>query len=419
MQCAAPGVFYMKGASKGDVYVLNTKPTSFSSAERFCQTQGGHLAAYETLEDQVDVESTFIKLGFLLPYYHTEYLIGLKADPWPRFNWTNLYVSALDPYNNSLYYNWGFDGKFNRTAPRKAGNTCGVANFEASASGAWGWMDVRCADPYTFICRVHAPCTVNPPKYMVSSTNATFQYFPCNYTFDKAEVECNKAGGHLASYSMLPEQREAEKWYTGNGYMLPLNQTFHWLGLKANVTTVSSAGPEYFNWMDPTVPDMHNSTIGYMHWALSGQPDNAMPSELCSGANHTEGYNGAAGWSDFNCTYSYEFMCRMIAPGPGKCLLREKTNYTYCINTMPMGFDAAEAYCNTLGGHLPSYLNADEQREVETNYTRLGYLIGPSQLYYWMGLTGQGVGWPNFRWGLSYVRTAACSSEGRKSAVYA
>ncbi len=70
---------------------------------------------------------------------------------------------------------------------------------------------------------------------------------------------------------------------------------------------------------------------------------------------------------------------------------------TYCINIMQMGFDAAEAYCNTLGGHLPSYQNADEQREVETNYTRMGYLIGPSQVYYyWMGLTGQGVGWPNF-----------------------
>jgi hypothetical protein len=68
---------------------------------------------------------------------------------------------------------------------------------------------------------------------------------------------------------------------------------------------------------------------------------------------------------------------------------------------MQMGFDAAEAYCNTLGGHLPSYQNADKQREVETNYTRMGYLIGPSQVYYyWMGLiTGQGVGWPNFRWG--------------------
>ncbi len=43
-------------------------------------------------------------------------------------------------------------------------------------------MDVRCADPYTFICRVHAPCSVRPPKYSPSNTNVTFQYFPCNYT---------------------------------------------------------------------------------------------------------------------------------------------------------------------------------------------------------------------------------------------
>ena len=53
-----------------------------------------------------------------------------------------------------------------------------------------------------------------------------------------------------------------EKWYTGNGYMLPLNQTFQWIGIKANVTSVSSAGPEYFNWMDPTIPNIH--ALGYV-----------------------------------------------------------------------------------------------------------------------------------------------------------
>ena len=405
----------MKSGIQGDVYVLNTKPTSFSSAEQFCQGQGGHLAAFNSLEEQLEMENYFIEKGFLLPYYHTEYLMGMKASPWPQFNWTDKYLPPLSPYNSSLYYNWGYDGMVNRTAPRKQGNTCAVANFDSILNGAWGWLDVRCADPYTFICRVHAPCSVVPPAYMAATTNATFQYFPCNLTYDKAELQCNRVGGHLASYSAMYEQKEVEKWYSGNGYLLPVNKTFYWMGLKANVTAVSSPGPEYFNWLDPTVPDLHAPTA-YMHWGPSGQPDNGIPTELCAGGNFSEAYNAASGWTDFNCSLATEFMCRQIPPGPGACILRGKTNYTYCINTLPMSFDAAEAYCNTLGGHLPSYLNTDEHKEIEVNFTRMGYLIGASQQYYWMGLTGQGVGWPNFRWA-ARVGSGALSSAGGWLAV--
>ncbi len=58
------------------------------------------------MEDQIDVESTFIKLGFLIPYYHTEYLIGLKAHPWPRTLQLDQPLHANHgpgPRNNSLY----------------------------------------------------------------------------------------------------------------------------------------------------------------------------------------------------------------------------------------------------------------------------------------------------------------------------
>ena len=90
MQSAAYAVFYYKSGIQGDVYVLNTKPTAYSAAELFCQGQGGHLAAYASADEQGEVEAYFIAQGFLLPNFHKSYLLGMKAWPWPQFNWTNL-----------------------------------------------------------------------------------------------------------------------------------------------------------------------------------------------------------------------------------------------------------------------------------------------------------------------------------------
>jgi hypothetical protein len=120
------------------------------------------------------------------------------------------YLPGLTPYNKSVYYNWGTDPVTNKTSPATRASTCGVASFDMAAGGAWGWNDTRCADPYVFVCRVRYPCSVTPPSY-TASTGATFQYFPCNLTYDKAEVECNKVGGHLAGYRSEAEQREVEK----------------------------------------------------------------------------------------------------------------------------------------------------------------------------------------------------------------
>jgi hypothetical protein len=110
------------------------------------------------------------------------------------------YLPALTPSNRSVYYNWGTDPDTNRTSPATRGSTCGTASFDLVATGGWGWNDTRCADPYVFMCRVRAPCTVRPPAY-TAATGATFMYFPCNLTFSKAQVECNKVGGHLAGYT--------------------------------------------------------------------------------------------------------------------------------------------------------------------------------------------------------------------------
>ena len=42
--------------------------------------------------------------GFLLPYYHTSYWIGLVLDLWPSFKWVDPAMPLVTP---PYYYNWG------------------------------------------------------------------------------------------------------------------------------------------------------------------------------------------------------------------------------------------------------------------------------------------------------------------------
>jgi hypothetical protein len=110
-------------------YILNTTATDFWAAERICNARGGHLVAYDELEEQVAVEQVgarrehldrrrpcrvapgtacswgaaevgalppallqcFIQQGFLLPKFHQFYWMGLASGvngaAWPNFTW--------------------------------------------------------------------------------------------------------------------------------------------------------------------------------------------------------------------------------------------------------------------------------------------------------------------------------------------
>lgn len=44
-----------------------------------CRRNGGHLAAFTTSTEQLEVETAFINNGWLLPAFHMGYWIGLSA----------------------------------------------------------------------------------------------------------------------------------------------------------------------------------------------------------------------------------------------------------------------------------------------------------------------------------------------------
>jgi hypothetical protein len=49
---AAAGYQYISPVS-GATFVLDTKPANFTTAEAYCNTQGGHLVYYTSVEEQV------------------------------------------------------------------------------------------------------------------------------------------------------------------------------------------------------------------------------------------------------------------------------------------------------------------------------------------------------------------------------
>ena len=58
--CAAPGIFTYRSQGRRNSYILNTNPTSFKSAQTFCNTQGGHLASWDSYAEQYEVEQYFV-----------------------------------------------------------------------------------------------------------------------------------------------------------------------------------------------------------------------------------------------------------------------------------------------------------------------------------------------------------------------
>ena len=96
------------------------------------------------------------------------------------------------------------------------------------------------------------------------------------------------------------------------GSLMPGFHSFYWLGLAA------TTWPK-FAWTDGTLGP--NSTT-YGHWGYYMpqniiEPNNLFPPELCAGANASQTYDQAWGWSDTGCSVVAPFVCRRLGGFPG------------------------------------------------------------------------------------------------------
>ena len=63
----------------GNTFYMNTSLVDQATAQEDCKRNGGHLAAYISLEEQAEVEQFYTKRGFLLPKFHQTYWMGLRV----------------------------------------------------------------------------------------------------------------------------------------------------------------------------------------------------------------------------------------------------------------------------------------------------------------------------------------------------
>ncbi len=345
----------------------------------------------------------------MLPGYHTFYWMGLVADQWPKFYWKDL--TPVEGGDILDVGHWGYFMPQNIREPNNiyGQEDCVGANLTQAWDGAWGWSDTQCSGKWPALCRI----VPNRQWYYKSpTTNLTYIFNNSFVNQQDGELGCQDSGGHLVSFHAIEEQQEVraarlvlhtwhficnamhilsvlmqqqgtgcskpnpacttsgcmlilllhasqvEDYYIGKGILMPGFHKSYWVGLRA------SAWPD-FAWIDRTA----NTVIDYAHWGLlpdgSQEPNNSPAPQLCGLSNYSQAYGGAWGWSDANCADSFPFICRMLRPG-NISITSAITNNSFVFFTEMLNHSMAQHMCNSMGMHLTSFENQDEQAEIES-----------------------------------------------------
>ncbi len=232
-------------SSAGNEFKFFGSAMTQHDAEEACNMAGAHLASYDSLDEQAEVEDFYINNGWLLPTYHQNYWIGLQTNAWPAFVWDN---GAPAP-SNETYSHWGIGSDSIQEPNNTLGNeNCVVANFSQTfdTPAAWGWADTQCDQRFSFMCRKALPgAYVYAPGQVSASTEDPFQFFltrgaatvanqytaPSGATYIlnttlsnyiAAQQACEDNGGHLVSYANLAEQADVERYFTDLGLFIPV-----------------------------------------------------------------------------------------------------------------------------------------------------------------------------------------------------
>ena len=90
---------------------------------------------------------------YLLPTFHTQHWIGLKAIRAGKFGWLEPGQAAP---TGQTYAHWGRNAPFGPAEPNnlEGSEVCGMANFSQSYQKAAGWADIKCNYTAPAICRL-------------------------------------------------------------------------------------------------------------------------------------------------------------------------------------------------------------------------------------------------------------------------
>jgi hypothetical protein len=432
------GVFSFTDKDTKISYMLNTTEATRVEAQQVCQANRGHVVSYQTLEEQVDTETYFIRIGALMPAFHKAYWLGLfipQVDPrlWPNFKWLDGYPNPHTHQTPSdVYGHWGTLVSEDLTSGASISSEepnnlsppefCAVANNSMAYDTAWGWADKNCEEKYIYICKMYPspPPSPQPPPpspppsppynpIYVSPQNL-FSYFynntPASYQEALASCQAMGKGGALVQYPSFGRQYEIEDVFSRRGVIGPSHPAY-WMGLRVKT---------FDFW--PNFTWANGRPLGngaYEHWGIfkAGyhmEPNNVFPPEDCVAANHTQLYDKAWGWSDARCGMALPFICEVPpatppppTPAPPAVILGYTTASTtsltngqrYVLNSTLLDFYAAQAACVRMGGNLVVYSSQGEQAEVENALKQQGGFAALGLKFYWIGYRVY-VKWPAF-----------------------
>ena len=202
-------------AGSGAQFTFNNNNYTYDDAEIDCQMQGGHLASYDTMQEQKDVESFLVDnvgglcsrslllcavqhapalvvislpaagagggwcthtsclrpclQGILIGLYgwHDTYWIGLRAVPrFPNFIWADPTVTPLA----SAYDNWGLTPA-GLSEPIDSYRCGGARKDRPSAANPtnYGWASMDCEVKMPYVCRLAGGEWPRAPLWCIAS----------------------------------------------------------------------------------------------------------------------------------------------------------------------------------------------------------------------------------------------------------
>ncbi|XP_077993987.1 macrophage mannose receptor 1-like [Glandiceps talaboti] len=254
-------------------------------AESVCVSSGGHLASILTADEQSFINSRIDNTG--IRTYIGLHDTASEGD----FEWID--NSPVD------FTNW-YPGEPNNAGDN--GEHCVNAESEHHRVGTWN--DVDCANMYGYICKKYkysqggVTTAPKPTPIFDPKCGSGFEFNPdtsvCykfvtdeSRTWEDAETECRKSGGHLLSIGDVMEQNYI------NARLYGVNSPDLWIG--ANDRTVEGG----WEWSD-------GSPFAFLNWD-EGQPDEYQRGEIGEDCTEIRVNNGR--WNDQICSRNTGYIC--------------------------------------------------------------------------------------------------------------
>ena len=369
---------FVNGLSfNGHYYWIFETGLSWDEAQAYCESLGGHLATITSAEEQqmlagMNVYDWNLWIG---GYQNGESWEWITGESWDYSNWMEGEPNCNDPAGNNAAKLW----------PEQ-------------------WDDCARTDGFAFICEWDNETAVpeelpepevgegtEPDSEFVNGLNYNGHYywmFSTNVSWETAKAHCESLGGHLVTITSAEEQAAISAWNCGDMSL--------WIG--------ASCDGDY-NWSWVT-----GESWDYTNW-LEGEPSGG--SEWCGAVwphtwNDMESGN-LMEQSGFICEWEDETAVPEELPTPDSEEEEPEPDvefvnglsfngHYYWIFETGLSWDEAQAYCESLGGHLATITSAEEQQMLagmnvyDWNLWIGGYQNGES----WEWITGES--WDYSNW---------------------